>query len=113
MLQNNSKSKIYYQNCVISSEDDIRHALAEYWTDEGSKALKEFQDTHGLQKEPLRKLVSQMSFSGKQLLTDDVMFTMTDKPSLLQRRKVVERIITGVNDLVEIFDENVGDLAEV
>lgn len=97
---------------MLGPEDDIRQAFAEFWADERSKAFKEFQDTHGLQEEPFRDLVSQMLFSGKQPLADDVMRAMTEKPSLLQRRKVVERIVTGVNDLVEIFDENVGELEE-
>ena len=93
-------------------EDDIKQAFADFWSDERSKAFKEFQDTHGLQEEPFRELVSQMLFSGKPPLADDVMRAMKEKPSLLQRRKVVERILAGVNDLVEIFDENVGELEE-
>ena len=54
-----------------------------------------------------------MMFSGKQPLADDVMTALKEKPSILQRRKKVETVLEGVNELVEIFDENVGDMEDV
>jgi hypothetical protein len=51
-------------------------------------------------------------FSGKQPLADDVMQALKEKPSILQRRKKVETVLEGVNELVEIFDENVGDFED-
>lgn len=51
-----------------------------------------------------------MMFSGKSPLADDLMRTLNVKPSILQRRKKVDTIITGINELVEVFDEGLGNL---
>ena len=95
---------------MLEPEDDIRQAFADFWSEERSNAFKTFEDEHGLKDQEFQALVSQMMFSGKQPLADDVMQALKEKPSILQRRKKVETVLEGVNELVEIFDENVGEL---
>lgn len=98
---------------MLGPEDDIRQAFADFWSEERSNAFKTFEGEHGLKDQEFQALVSQMMFSGKQPLADDVMTALKEKPSILQRRKKVETVLEGVNELVEIFDENVGDLEDV
>lgn len=97
---------------MLGPEDDIRQAFADFWSDERSQAFKDFEDDHGLKHLEFQALVSQMMFSGKQPLADEVMNALNDKPSILMRRKKVEAVISGINALVEVFDENIGEMDE-
>lgn len=95
---------------MLGPEEDISQAFAVFWSEERQRAFKTFEDEHGLKDHEFQALVSQMMFSGKQPLADDVMKALKEKPSILQRRKKVETVLEGVNELIEIFDENVGEL---
>ncbi len=97
---------------MLEPEDDIRQAFSDFWSDERSQAFKDFEDEHGLKHSEFQALVSQMMFSGKQPLADEVMNALKDKPSILMRRKKVEAVISGINALVEVFDENIGEMDE-
>lgn len=97
---------------MLGPGDDIRQAFADFWLEERSNAFNNFEDKHGLKSQEFQVLVAHMMFSGKQPLADDVMKTLKEKPSILQRRKTVEAILAGVNELVTIFDESVGDLED-
>ncbi|WP_340261056.1 type I restriction endonuclease subunit R [Roseobacter sp. HKCCA0882] len=97
---------------LLGAEDDIRQTFADFWSEERSQAFKDFEDEHGLKHLEFQALVSQMMFSGKQPLADEVMNALKDKPSILLRRKKVEAVISGINALVEVFDENIGEMDE-
>lgn len=97
---------------LLGAEDDIRQTFADFWSEERSQAFKDFEDEHGLKHLEFQALVSQMMFSGKQPLADEVMNALNDKPSILMRRKKVEAVISGINALVEVFDENIGEMDE-
>jgi len=88
---------------------DIGKAFSEYWSNERTAAFTKFEQEHGLKENEFWELISQMMFSGKSPLADDIMQTLKVKPSILERRKKVDTIITGINELVEIFDEGIGE----
>jgi type I restriction enzyme R subunit len=53
-----------------------------------------------------------MIYTGKAPLGDEVVASMTVKPSILKRRATVERVITGMQDLLSTFDEGIGEISE-
>ena len=95
---------------MLDSEADIGKAFSEYWSNERTTAIKQFEKEHGLKEIEFQEVVSQMMFSGKNPLADDIMRVLKVKPSILQRRKKVDTIITGINELLEVFDEGIGEL---
>lgn len=67
--------------------------------------LKHFSD--GLQ-----QLIAETLFTGKRPLQDRVMSIMVERPGILRRRAAVERVIEGMERIVETFDEGVGEVRE-
>jgi len=53
-----------------------------------------------------------MAYTGKDPLGDEVIAALTEKPSILKRRKTIDRIVAGMKGLLATFDEETGDLAE-
>lgn len=95
---------------MLDPDADIGNAFSEYWLNERAIAFKNFEKKHGLKDQEFRELVSQMMFSGKNPLADDIMLALEEKPTILQRRKKVEAIVIGINELVDIFDDGIGDI---
>jgi len=95
---------------MLEPEADIGKAFSEYWSNERTLAFKQFELEHGLKNKEFQELVSQMMFSGKSPLADDIMRVLKVKPSILHRRKKVDAIINGINELVEVFDEGIGEI---
>lgn len=94
---------------MLDPDADIGKAFSEYWLNERAIAFKNFEEKHGLKGKEFQSLVSQMMFSGKSPLADDIMQILEEKPTILRRRKTVEAIISGINGLVDVFDDGVGD----
>jgi type I restriction enzyme R subunit len=94
---------------MLEPEADIGKAFSDYWLSERAIAFKNFEEKHGLKDQEFQSLVSQMMFLGKSPLADDIMQALKEKPTILQRRKKVETIVTGINELVDVFDDGIGD----
>lgn len=94
---------------MLGPEDDLREAFAAFWNEERNKAFGELVLKEKLHPEGFQKLMSKMHFTGKRPLGGEVAEIMLEKPGIIARRVATERIISSVEDLIETFDEGLGD----
>jgi len=97
---------------MLRPEEDVRAAFAAYWSNERDAAFARFCVDEKLEPAALTSLIGQMAYTGKDPLGDEVIAALTEKPSILKRRKTIDRIVAGMKGLLATFDEETGDLAE-
>tara|TARA_R110002124_G_scaffold96572_1_gene241372 strand:- start:3060 stop:3221 length:162 start_codon:yes stop_codon:yes gene_type:complete len=53
-------------------------------------------------------MISEYHFTSKTPLSDAVIEALNEKPKILERKTVVERVIDRLRELIQTFDEGMG-----
>jgi type I restriction enzyme, R subunit len=89
---------------VIADTDDIQNEFDTFWNDEQQKAFSKLVTEENLSAEKTEKLIEDYLFAERQPLRDEVLELIEGvKPSLLQRKKLGDRILKRIIDFVETF----------
>ena len=89
---------------VIENPDDIEPAFDAYWSEEQQKAFKKLVTEEKLSSEKTEKLIEDYLFAEREPLRNEVLELIEgEKPSLLQRKPLGDRILKRITDFVETF----------
>lgn len=89
--------------------DDVTPAFERFWTEERAAAVETICSQEGLDPEKLEQLMRHYVFSHN-IMREDVVKALHTQPRILERRRVVDRVIERMTSLVRTFDEDVGVL---
>ncbi|MER9689679.1 type I restriction endonuclease subunit R [Mesorhizobium sp. M0139] len=90
--------------------DDVHIAFRRYWEDEREKALSALCVSEGIGRAHLNHLLELYNFTGQTPQREDVVGALTVKPRILERRKIVDRIIDKMMSVIRVFDIDTGDI---
>ena len=89
---------------VISDPDDITPVFEQFWNAEQQKAFSKIVQEENLSAEKTEKLIEDYLFAEREPLRDEVLELIEgEKPSLLHRKKLGDRILKRITDFVETF----------
>jgi type I restriction enzyme R subunit len=89
---------------VISDPDNITPAFEQFWNEEQQKEFSKIVREENLSAEKTEKLIEDYLFAEREPLRDEVLELIEgEKPSLLQRKKLGDRILKRIVDFVETF----------
>lgn len=89
---------------VIGDADDIPQEFDKYWNEEQQKAFNKLVAEENLSPEKTEKLIEDYLFAEREPLRDEVLeLVKGEQPSLLQRKKLGDRILKRIMDFVETF----------
>lgn len=89
---------------VISNPDNITPAFEQFWNEEQQKEFSKIVQEENLSAEKTEKLIEDYLFAEREPLRDEVLELIEgEKPSLLQRKKLGDRILKRIVDFVETF----------
>jgi type I restriction enzyme R subunit len=89
---------------IIEDSDEVIPEFDKYWSKEQQKAFDKLVEEEKLSSEKTEKLIEDYLFAEKTPLRDEVLELLEgEKPSLLQRKKLGDRILSRITDFVEIF----------
>ena len=89
---------------VIVDTDEVAPAFDKYWNEEQQKAFSKLVTEESLSADRTEKLIEDYLFAERQPLRDEVLELIDEeKPSLLQRKKLGDRILKRIVDFVETF----------
>ncbi len=91
----------------ITSADAVPQSFDDYLEAEKDKALDKLSAEESLNKEGLQKLISDYLFTERTPLNDEVVSILTEKPKLLARRSIVERVKDKIMDFIQTFFDDV------
>lgn len=88
----------------IEDADNIPDEFERYWNAEQQKAFSKLCAEENLSDEKTEKVISDYLFSQREPLRDDVLDLINDdKPTLLERKKISERILAKIKGFFETF----------
>jgi len=89
---------------AIDDTDEIAPAFEQYWSEEQQKAFSKLVTEENLSEEKTEKLIEDYLFAEREPLRDEVLELIEgEKPSLLQRKKLGDRILKRLMDFVDTF----------
>jgi type I restriction enzyme R subunit len=89
---------------VIVDTDEVAPAFDKYWNEEQQKEFSKLVKEESLSPEKTEKLIEDYLFAEREPLRDEVLELLEgEKPSLLQRKKLGDRILKRLMDFVETF----------
>ena len=100
----------YQRHSYWAEGQTVADALSGFWDKEKSKAIAEICATEKLEPASFMYMIEQYHFSGKKPLQGDIVKALKEKPRILERKSVVERISAKLLKLVSTFDEGLGGL---
>ena len=94
----------------VDSGESVHSAFKNYWEAERESAMDMLCADERLERTQLVHLMKLYEFTGQTPEREDVAGALTVKPRILERRKVIDRIIDRMTDIVHTFDSDTGDI---
>jgi type I restriction enzyme R subunit len=96
----------------IAPQEQIETVFQNFWNQERIDAIGQLCQAENLKAEIVQQMIADYKFSGKEPLRETVLSACNEKPKLLERKKVFDRVVSKLLDIVNKFDDAIGDLEE-
>ena len=93
---------------ALRPEDDVTEAFAGYWSAEKDASLDALSQQERIDRAAIERLLSDYQFSGKEPLREEVFAALENKPKLVDRKTVFERIVGKLMEIVRVFEDDMG-----
>lgn len=94
----------------IAPGEDVAAEFRAFWDQEKEAALTAICEEEGLDREKFDKLVDHFNFSGQSPLRDEVVSALKAQPKILDRRRIVNRVLERLLSFVRTFDDDMGEI---
>ncbi len=89
---------------VIEDTDDVPQEFEKFWNEEQLKAFNQLVKDENLSPEKTEKLIENYLFSEREPMRDEILELIEgDKPTILERKKLGDRILNRIIGFVETF----------
>ncbi|MEM7590935.1 MAG: type I restriction endonuclease subunit R [Cyanobacteria bacterium P01_A01_bin.83] len=97
----------------IDSQEAVEPVFRDFWNQERMVAIKQLCWEENLKEEAVNKMITDYKFSGKEPLRDTVLSACNEKPKLLERKKIYRRVVSQLLDIINKFDDSLGEFEEL
>ena len=88
----------------VTDTDEIPEEFEQFWSAEQQKAFNKLVVEEDLDKEKTQKLIEDYLFAEREPLRDELLNLLkSEKPSVLQRKKIGDRLLAKIIGFVETF----------
>jgi type I restriction enzyme R subunit len=94
----------------LGAGESVDAAFRGYWEAEREGAMDALCAAEGIERKQLDELMRLYEFTGQAPEREDVVGALTVKPRILERRKVIDRIIDKMTSIIRTFDSDTGDI---
>ncbi|NIJ35993.1 type I restriction enzyme R subunit [Sphingopyxis panaciterrae] len=94
----------------IGKGDNVEAVFRSYWEVEREDALDALCASEGIDRKQLDHLIELYNFTGQAPPREDVVDALTVKPRILERRKIIDRIIDRMTTIIKTFENDTGDI---
>lgn len=94
----------------IGANESLDAAFNVYWEGERESAMEALCTDENIERTQLDHLMKLYEFTGQTPEREDVVGALTVKPRILERRKVIDRIIDKMTSIIRTFDADTGDI---
>ena len=89
----------------VKSAEDIEEHFKAFWDEERFKAIEKLCKEENLKGEELKEVVEQYMFTRQKPLSGSIVKSLKEKPTILERRSIIERVSEKIISLITLFDD--------
>jgi type I restriction enzyme R subunit len=97
---------------AIEPEEKVEKVFQDFWNQERIEAIRQLCIKENLKEEAVNQMINNYKFSGKEPLRETVMNACNEKPKLLERKKIFDRVVSNLFDIINKFDDAIGGFGE-
>ncbi|MEH2392550.1 MAG: type I restriction endonuclease subunit R [Nostoc sp.] len=97
---------------TLEPEEKVETVFQDFWTQERVEAIGQLCIEENLKVEVVNQMIADYKFSGKEPLRETVLSACNEKPKLLDRKKIFARVVSKLLDIINKFDDALGELGE-
>jgi len=97
---------------TIDSEDSIETAFQNFWNQERTEAVRQLCLKEKLKLEAVNQMISDYKFSGKEPLRETILNACNEKPKLLERKKIFDRVVSQLLEIMNKFDDAIDEFED-
>ena len=96
----------------IEAATEIESVFRDFWERERKAAIQQLCEAENLNEDAVNQMIANYKFSGKEPLRETVLSACKQKPKLLERKKIFKRVVSQLLEIINKFDDALGELAE-
>lgn len=93
----------------IQPEQKLEQVFSEFWNQERVEAVRQLCADETLKVEAVNQMINAYQFTGKEPLRETVLNACNEKPKLLERKGIYQRVVSRIMDIIYKFDDDLGD----
>lgn len=97
---------------TLEPEEKVETVFQDFWTQERIQAIQQLCIEENLKVEVVNQMIADYKFSGKEPLRESMLSACNEKPKLLERKKIFARVVSKLLDIINKFDDALGELGE-
>lgn len=90
---------------ALKSPQDVEPAFDEFWAKERERSIQAVCDEEGLMPDAIAEILSEYHFTQREPLRNTIVAALKEKPKILQRKAIIERVKQRLLDIVDTFDD--------
>lgn len=91
----------------LKDSADVESRFEEFWSDEKAAAFEKMCQEEGIMTFKLQRLIDDYLYSGRKPRGDDIVNTLSEQPSILKRKSIIERVNAKLSKFIDTFIEGV------
>jgi type I restriction enzyme, R subunit len=97
---------------TLEPEEKVEKVFKNFWNQERVEAVRQLCRSENLNESAVNQMIANYKFSGKEPLRETVLSACNEKPKLLERKKIFKRIVSQLLDIINKFDDALGEFEE-
>ncbi|MER9064963.1 type I restriction endonuclease subunit R [Mesorhizobium sp. M0902] len=89
----------------VRSGAEVEPRFEEFWNQQREQSVKMLCESEGLDHDAIAEVISEYHFTQRAPLRDRIVAALKEKPKILQRKLVIERVTTKLMELIRTFDD--------
>lgn len=90
---------------TVGKPEEVEEAFDVFWTKEKERFLEQLAVEESIDRKKLAELVQDYFYTNRLPHSDDIVKAMIEKPKLLERKKIVQRIREKLQHFISVFEE--------
>lgn len=92
----------------MSENQNLEDIFIGFWNKEKRQAVHALCEKEGMNKDLIYTLMDDYNFTGKEPLREQVFATLEYKPKLMERKKIYERVLTELKNIIHRYEDDTG-----
>ncbi|WP_454623021.1 type I restriction endonuclease subunit R [Brucella anthropi] len=89
----------------LQSDQEVEAEFDKFWADQRERSIQALCEAEGLKPEAVAGIISDFHFTQREPLRETIVSALKEKPKILQRKMIIERVNQKLVEIIGTFDD--------